>query len=115
MDAAVPQFDTPKAVILAGLLGSILSLSFIDGMSRRQRLIAILAGITMAHYMSPLIAHMFSQGQFEETIGFLVGLFGMSITATIFRAIQNSNLWSFVMGRWGGGNLPPQQPPGENS
>ena len=115
MDVANPHLDTPKAIILAGLFGSLLSLSFIDNMGLRQRSMAILAGMGMAHYLAPLIAHIFSQDNFEETIGFLVGLFGMSITAAIFRAIQNSNLWGFVMGRWGGGNPPPPQPPGGNT
>ena len=113
MEIAAPTFDTPKAIIVAGLLGSLLSLSFIDNMGKRQRVVAVLAGMTMAHYLAPLISHMFSDDKFEETIGFLVGLFGMSITAAIFRAIQNSNLWNFVMGRWGGGNTPPPAPGGQ--
>ena len=110
MDVVAPQFDTPKAVIVAGLLGSLLSLSFINNMGKRQRLVAVFAGMTLAHYLAPFISHVFSEDKFEETIGFLVGLFGMSITAAIFRSIQNSNLWNFVMGRWGGGNPPPPMP-----
>ena len=109
MEVSSPTLDAPKAVIVAGLLGSLLSLSFIDNMGKRQRLIAVLAGMTMAHYLAPLVSHVFSEDKFEETIGFLVGLFGMSITAAIFKAIQTSNVWSFIMGRWGGGN---PQPPG---
>lgn len=109
MDVVDTHFDAPKAVIVAGLLGSLLSLSFVDNMGKRQRFIAVIAGMTMAHYLAPFISHVFSEDKFEETIGFLVGLFGMSITAAIFKAIQNSNLWGFIMSRWGGGN---QQPPG---
>jgi hypothetical protein len=111
MDVVDTHLDAPKAVILAGLLGSLLSLSFVDNMGKRQRFTAVVAGMTLAHYLAPFISHVFSEDKFEETIGFLVGLFGMSITASIFRSIQNSNLWGFVMSRWGGGN--PQPPGGE--
>ena len=96
MDVEKPHLDTPTAIILAGLFGSLLSLRFIDNMGLRQRSMAILAGMGMAHYLAPLIAHIFSQDNFEETIGFLVGLFGMSITAAIFRAIVKDILQQTV-------------------
>lgn len=105
--------DAPKAIVIAGLLGSLLSLSFIDGMGKRQRFVAVMAGTVMAHYLTPLIAHMYAEDNYAETIGFLIGLFGMSITAAIFRAIQSSDLWNFIMRRWGGNNVQdiPQPPP----
>lgn len=106
MDIITPQFDAPKSVIVAGFLGSVLSLSFIDGMGKRQRAVAIAAGMIMAHYLSPLIAHVFAYDNYEETIGFLIGLFGMSITAAVFRAIKSSDLWNLIMARWGGNNPP---------
>lgn len=107
MDAVPQSFDAPKAIIVAGLFGSILSLSFIDGMSLKQRALAVFMGMVMAHYLATYIAFLFNEPNYAETIGFLVGLFGMSITAAIFRAIKNSNLWSFIMSRWGGSNQTP--------
>jgi FtsH-binding integral membrane protein len=106
--------DAPKAIVIAGLLGSLMSLTFIDGMGKRQRFVAVMAGTIMAHYLTPLIAHMYAEDNYAETIGFLIGLFGMSITAAIFRAIQSSDLWNFIMRRWGGNNNTqdiPQPPP----
>lgn len=93
-------WDTPKAVIVAGFIGGLISLSFIDGMGPKRRLVALLTGIAMAHYLTPLIAFLANEDKYQETIGFLVGLFGMSICAAIFRAIQQSNLWAFILRRW---------------
>lgn len=113
MAASISTMDAPRAIAIAGLLGSLLSLSFVDGMGKRQRAVAVLAGTVMAHYLTPLIAHMYAEDNYAETIGFLIGLFGMSITAAIFRAIQSSNIWNFIMRRWGSNNNNdiPQPPP----
>lgn len=97
-------FDGAKAVIIAGLLGSLLSLAFIKSMTRKQQCVAVLSGCVMAHYLAPLIAFLLHEENYAETIGFLVGLFGMSICAAVFRAIQNSDLWALVKRRWGGEN-----------
>jgi len=101
MDTSTPHLDTTKAVALAGLIGSVLSLSFIEDMGKRQRCTSVVAGIIMAHYLSPLIANLFHEGDYEPTVGFLVGLFGMSICASIFRAIKTSDLWGLVKTRFG--------------
>lgn len=106
MESIHAEIDTPKAVIIAGLLGSLLSLSFVDSMGRKQRIVAVIAGMTMAHYLSPLIANLFHEDNYQETIGFLVGLFGMSIVASVFRAIQNSDLWGLIRRRYGGADAP---------
>jgi Na+/proline symporter len=90
-----------KMVALAGFLGGVLSMSFVDGMNKRQRCAALASGMVMAHYLSPLIANLFSKGEYQETIGFLVGLFGMSITSAIFRAIKSSDLWALFEQRFG--------------
>lgn len=96
----MPALDTSKSVVLAGFLGSMLSMSFVDGMGKRQRLVAVLFGMVMSHYLAPFIAFMFKEEAYEPTIGFLVGLFGMSVVAAVFRAIQNSDIWGFIMSRF---------------
>jgi predicted Na+-dependent transporter len=90
-----------RAVVIAGFLGSVLSLTFIDGMGKRQRVVAVISGMIMSHYLSPLIAYLFSKGEYQDTIGFLIGLFGMSIVASVFRAIQNSDIWGLLRSRYG--------------
>lgn len=100
MTTALSSWDTTKAVILAGLFGSILSLCFIEGLGKRQKLTSVAVGIILAHYLTPFIAFLAHEDNYQETIGFLVGLFGMSICAALFRAIQNSDLWAWFMRRF---------------
>lgn len=106
MDADAHALEKPVAIILAGLFGSLLSLSFVDGMGRRQRTVAVISGMILAHYLAPLISYIFHEETYTETIGFLVGLFGMSVVAAVFRAIQNSNIWALIMRRFGGDQDP---------
>lgn len=101
LETAAVNLDTTKAVIIAGFLGSVLSMSFVDGMGRKQRTLAVISGMIMAHYIAPLMAALFKEEDYQETIGFLVGLFGMSICAAIFRAIQNSDIWGLINRRFG--------------
>lgn len=105
VETVVTILNAPK-IVIAGFLGSLLSLSFLDSMGRRQRIIAITAGMVMAHYLSPLIANLFHEENYQETIGFLVGLFGMSVVASVFRAIQNSDLWGLIKRRYGNSTSP---------
>lgn len=93
--------DVTKAVIIAGFIGAVLSMSFVDGMNKKQRLIAIVSGMAMAHYLAPLIAFLFHEEQYQETIGFLIGLFGMSVCSAIFRSIKNSDMWALIQQRFG--------------
>lgn len=98
--AAAPTPDAAKAVIIAGFLGGILSMSFVDGMGKFQRATAVGSGSVMAHYLSPLIAYTFKESDYVAAIGFLIGLFGMSICAAIFRAIQTSDIWGLINRRF---------------
>lgn len=95
------DLDATKSVLLAGFLGSLLSMGFVDGLGWKQRVTATASGIVLAYYVSPLIAFLFNEEKYQATIGFLVGLFGMSICAAIFRAIQNSDIWGLVLRRFG--------------
>lgn len=102
MDAGLPHLDTPKAVLIAGLLGSVLSLNFVNDMGIKQKVIAVVFGMVMAHYLTPLIAHVFDEKDYQDTIGFLTGLFGMSINAAVFKAIKRSDIWGLLRSRFGG-------------
>lgn len=115
MEISTPHLDPPKAVVIAALLGSILSLSFIDDMGKRQRCVAVISGMIMAHYLAPLIAHVFNEDSYQETVGFLIGLFGMSICAAVFRAIKNSDLWGLIKSRFGKSDIQAEADAEENT
>lgn len=102
IQTAADNIEQAKLIVLAGFLGSVLSMSFVDGMSKKQRVAAIISGMVMAHYLSPLIAYLFKEEDYQETIGFLIGIFGMSICSAIFRAIQTSDIWALIVQRFSG-------------
>lgn len=100
LQAPVATPETAKMVVLAGLVGGLLSMRFVDGMNCRERLFAIISGMVLAHYLAPPIAYLWAEGQYEETIGFLIGLFGMSICSAVFRSIRKADLWALVSKRF---------------
>lgn len=96
INSAASSHDMTKLVVIAGFFGAVLSMRFVDGMSKKQRLFAIISGMVMAHYMAPMIAYLFKENDYQETIGFLIGLFGMSVCSAIFKAIQESDIWALL-------------------
>lgn len=94
-----------RYVLLAGFLGSLLSMPFVHGMSRKQRAVALVSGAIMAFYLSPLIAFLFANDndKIEAPIGFLIGLFGMSICGAMFKAIEKSDIWGLIDKRFSKG------------
>lgn len=80
-----------QAAIIGGLLGSFVSLKFIEDIahwSPWKKATTVLAGATVAAFMTPLTVEVFelSKGA-EGAIAFLGGLFGMSIAGSIIREI----------------------------
>ena len=108
MEMQHPSWFTCK-IVLAGLAGSLLSMNFVDELCFKQRVIAVASGGLMAHYVSPWISFLLNEHDYQETIGFFVGLFGMSICAAIFKAIKNSDLWLLVKRRLAPGSDSPSQ------
>lgn len=104
MATTIAQYpDSAKSIVVAAFLGGLLSMNFVKDLTWKQRLIAIVSGMIVAHYVTPLIAFLLKEGDYAETIGFLIGLFGMSICAAIFRAIENSDIWGLINRRFSRG------------
>ena len=90
--------------LLAGFAGAFSSLRFISELSNWQKATGVVFGGVQADYFAPLIADYFQSPQHETTIGYAVGLFGLSLTAAIFDAIKKANLWQLIFNRFGGGD-----------
>lgn len=88
-----------KLPVVAGLFGGIVSLRFFDKLSMWGRIGTVFGAATAAHFATPFVAAFFEVAPHNEGgIGFLVGLFGMSIAAAAFEAIP-----SVIRQRLGGG------------
>lgn len=71
-----------------GVVGAIISLKFIEGLSMWQRGSTVIAGALVAAYCSPLLIDLLSLSpKIEGAIAFLGGLFGMSIAGAAIKAI----------------------------
>jgi hypothetical protein len=74
--------------LIAGFLGAVISLKFIDGLSVAQRASTVIAGALVAGYCTPLTVELLGLSQkLEGPVAFLGGLFGMSIAGAAIKAI----------------------------
>lgn len=74
--------------VIAGFLGAVISLKFIEGLSMGQRASTVFAGAIVAGYCTPLTVEVLSLStKLEGPVAFLGGLFGMSIAGALIKAI----------------------------
>ncbi len=87
---------------LAGVVGSAVSLRFMAGASRLDKLLAFAAGTACAVYVSPLLAHLLHLHELGPSAGlalaFATGLFGLSLAGAILRAIGDMPLATIISG-----------------
>lgn len=89
IEEALKDSTAAKWIIIAGAVGGLLSLNFVEGMSLKQKLVALPTAATMAYFLAPLIAYLSDKNDYQVPIGFLIGLYGMSICRAIFKDIEN--------------------------
>ncbi len=74
--------------LIAGFLGAVISLKFIEGLSVKQRASTVIAGALVAAYCTPLTVELMGlSARLEAPIAFLGGLFGMSVAGAAITAI----------------------------
>lgn len=74
--------------LIAGFLGAVISLKFIEGLTAWQRLSTVIAGSIAAGYCTPLTVELLDlSAKLEGPVAFLGGLFGMSIAGALIKAI----------------------------
>ena len=74
--------------LIAGFVGSVVSLKFINGLSKWQSMTTVAAGTLVAAYCTPITVELLNLSpRLEAAIAFLGGLFGMSIAGAAINAI----------------------------
>lgn len=74
------QLGIKLSVLVAGLIGGIVSLTYETRLSFSRALLLIVGGASTAAYLHPLMAHYFSlDNQFSSGVGFVLGLVSMKI------------------------------------
>lgn len=72
------------SVLLAGLIGGIVSLTYEEKISFKRALLLILVGASTAAYLQPIAEHIAGLSEnFSTGLGFVLGLVSMKIIDTI--------------------------------
>lgn len=87
MNGPVEAFIGVKiSAVVAGVIGGIVSLSFIQNLTPWKAFIAIVTGAASAAYLTPLVVTWFSFGaEVEHAVAFFSGLLGMNLLAGFFK------------------------------
>lgn len=102
-----PIFSTAGAKALlsstfaAGLVGAVLSLRFATNLSPWGRATAVIGGTVIAQLTTPLVAHVLALHDYQQSIGFLLGLFGLSFVAAAYETIRKADIWALISTRYG--------------
>lgn len=102
-----PFADISIAKACAGIAGAFVSLNFMKG-PLLQRLTLAAGGALMSYFFSTGAASTLNMRDAEGMIGFLIGMFGMALTAKVYEVIQaldgkviSSDVWGWVKRKWG--------------
>ena len=95
--ADVPQYlhEGIVAKFLVGLTGSLVSLKFIQG-PWTERALLCFGGAVLSYHATPIVTAYFHAPAAEGLFGFLLGLFGMAISAKAYEGIQYIDAKRFV-------------------
>ena len=95
---------TPAAV--AGVVGAIISLQFVEHMNTRQKMLAVISGAALAEFSAVSIAELLQVPAHSNFVAVLIGLFGISAIGWMFafiKAFDGKMLWKALADRIRGG------------
>lgn len=78
--------------LAAGMAGSIISMQFIEGMTARQRISAVVTGVILADQFAHPLANLLGAGDYAFGAAGMIGLFGFSTCGAVIKGIKESNL-----------------------
>jgi len=79
---------------LAGFIGGVLSLRFFDSLTVSGKVSTVGGGMASAFYLTHPIMEYFGWNaqQHEGGVGFIIGLFGMAMVASLFKVIFDTEI-----------------------
>lgn len=106
--ADTPPIDPSLSKLLAGSIGAFISLRFVSG-SAIERWTMAIGGAALSYLAATPVAQWLGMSNAEGLVGFLIGLFGMSVAAKVYEGIQGmpaaqmaQDAWAAVKRRMGG-------------
>jgi hypothetical protein len=85
--------------LVAGILGALVGLRFVPGLTWFERVTNLGAGGVIAYYAAPALAGWW--GLSEHMVGFMsfiLGMFGLSVAAAIFQGVRTLNVAEIISG-----------------
>lgn len=90
-------FLTKKfGVVFSGFIGAIISLKFVDGLSLKARAFNVFCGVSLAYYITEYVVDRFGVGAYRDAVACLIGLFGLSACAAVFKMFNEMDLWAAI-------------------
>ena len=80
--------NTELGTMLAGAGGSLITLRFLGPMPWYERLILVLGGTLITHYTTPLAIYWLNLTKYQNSIAFLIGVFGMSTVGALLQILS---------------------------
>ena len=77
--------------VIAGFVGAILSLSFLKGLTRKEAVVAVLAGFASSVLTTPFVVAYFGLPSDVESrygVAFLIGLLAMNLIPAVKAALE---------------------------
>ena len=98
LDSIAAALGVKKAALIAGFIGAALSAAMGPKRTRIERTFTFLCGFGFAIYLTAPLIQFFKleAGAYEGGIGFVLGLFGMTISDAIYKFIKETN-WSDIL------------------
>lgn len=95
--SVVSAFLTKKfGVVFSGFIGAIISLKFVDGLSLKARAFNVFCGVSLAYYITEYVVDRFGVGAYRDAVACLIGLFGLSACAAVFKMFNEMDLWAAI-------------------
>jgi drug/metabolite transporter (DMT)-like permease len=88
------------AAVVAGFFGAVISLAFDRKLSIFGAMLAVLAGVSCAAFVTPVVAYYWEMPkQLENGIAFFLGLGGLILMGKAYRAFQSLDFPAALRGK----------------
>jgi hypothetical protein len=102
MNELLAALGIKKAALLAGLIGGVVSLRFFEGLTGWGKVVTALGGAAFANYLAgPASEYLAVSASHEGGVGFVLGLFGMSVAAAGIKAVRDVDWAGVIKGKIG--------------
>jgi len=88
--------DPAVAKLAPAALGSAVSLGFLKGLSTLEKVLMGVGGSAFSYYGTSWFAKAVNMSDAEGLVGFLLGVFGMTVVAKVYEGIQATDFKSLI-------------------